>query len=97
MKSLESDYRQANYTSFLIHLTHYDNFRNRFRKILTNYFSAKRLFRQSVFYIPLRALGQSLGFHIYYDADTEIIVVNNPDMTTAVRNERLAEGKAYIK
>jgi len=48
-------------------------------------------------YIPLRALGQSLGFHIYYDADTEIIVVNNPDMTTAVRNERLAEGKAYIK
>ena len=48
-------------------------------------------------YIPLRALGQSLGFHIYYDADTEIIVVNNPDMTVAVRNERLAEGKAYIK
>ena len=48
-------------------------------------------------YIPLRAIGQALGFDIYYDSKTEIIVVNNPKMTAAVKNARLNEAKEYIK
>ena len=48
-------------------------------------------------YIPLRAISQALGFTVYYDAGTEIIVVNNPSMSTAIRNERIAEGKKVIK
>ena len=48
-------------------------------------------------YIPLRAISQALGFTVYYDAGTEIIVVNNPSMSTAIRNERIAEGKKTIK
>jgi len=48
-------------------------------------------------FIPLRAIGQALGFTIYYDAATEIIVVNNPGMSAAIRNERIAEGKKVIK
>ena len=48
-------------------------------------------------YIPLRAIGQALGFTIYYDAKTEIVVVNNPGMSTALRNTRIAEGKKFIK
>ena len=48
-------------------------------------------------YIPLRAIGQALGFTVYYDAATEIIVVNNPSMSIDVRNNRVAEGKKIIK
>ena len=48
-------------------------------------------------YIPLRAIGQALGFTIYYDSATEIIVVNNPSMSIGLRNERVAEGKRVIK
>ena len=48
-------------------------------------------------YIPLRAISQALGFTVYYDAGTEIIVVNNPSMSKAIRNERVAEGKRVIK
>ena len=48
-------------------------------------------------YIPVRAISQALGFQVYYEAGTEYIVVNNPKMTDAVRNERLAEAKKVIK
>ena len=48
-------------------------------------------------YIPLRAVGESLGFDVFYDSVTEIIVVHNPKMTEAVRTARLNEAKAYIK
>jgi len=48
-------------------------------------------------YIPLRAIGQALGFDIYYDSKTEIIVVNNPKMTSAIKTARLNEAKGYIK
>jgi len=48
-------------------------------------------------YIPLRAVGQALGFDVYYDSKTEIIVINNPKMTPEIQTERLNEAKAYIK
>jgi|GEM_PF-6767424 len=48
-------------------------------------------------YIPLRAIGQALGFDVYYEAGTEYIVVNNPKMTPAVRDARLAEARKVIK
>ena len=48
-------------------------------------------------FIPLRAIGQALGFDIYYEAGTEYIVVNNPKMTSAVKNARLSEAKKVIK
>jgi|GEM_PF-2206643 len=48
-------------------------------------------------YIPLRAIGQALGFDVYYEAGTEYIVVNNPKMTAAIKNERLAEAKKVIQ
>jgi len=48
-------------------------------------------------YIPLRAISQALGFDVYYEAGTEYIVVNNPKMTTAVKNARLSEAKSKIK
>ena len=48
-------------------------------------------------YLPLRAISQALGFDVFYQSGTEYIVVNNPKMTDAVRNERLAEAKKVIK
>ena len=48
-------------------------------------------------YVPLRAISQALGFDVFYEAGTEYIVVNNPKMTTAVKNARLAEAKSIIK
>ena len=48
-------------------------------------------------YIPLRAIGQALGFDIYYQAGTEYIVVSNPTMTPEIKNERLNEAKKVIK
>ena len=48
-------------------------------------------------YIPLRAIGQALGFDVYYESGTEYIVVNNPKMTPAVKAERLAEARKVIK
>jgi len=48
-------------------------------------------------YVPLRAIGQALGFDVYYEAGTEYIVVNNPKMSAAVKKERLAEAKKVIK
>ena len=47
-------------------------------------------------YIPLRAIGQALGFDIFYQSGTEYIVVNNPSMTEEIRNERLREAKKII-
>ena len=48
-------------------------------------------------YIPLRAIGQALGFQVYYEAGSEIIIVNTPQMTSAVKTERLNEARDYIK
>ena len=48
-------------------------------------------------YIPLRAISQALGFTVYYEANGEYIIVNNPEMSVGVRNERLTEAKGYIK
>ena len=47
-------------------------------------------------YIPLRAISQALGFTVYYDDATRIIIVNTPTMGKALREERLKEAKAYI-
>ena len=48
-------------------------------------------------YIPLRAISQALGFSVYYDDATQLVVVNNPAMNVALRTARLAEAKPYIK
>jgi len=48
-------------------------------------------------YIPLRAIGQALGFQVYYEGGSQIIVVNTPQMTPAVQSQRLDEARAYIK
>ena len=48
-------------------------------------------------YIPLRAIGEALGFDVYYDSNTKIIIVNNPLMTSAIKTARLNEAKDYIK
>ena len=48
-------------------------------------------------YLPLRAIGEALGFDVFYDSNTKIIVVNSPKMTPAIKTERLNEAKAYIK
>ncbi len=48
-------------------------------------------------FIPLRAVSQALGFSVYYQSGSEYVVVNNPAMTAAVRNDRLAEAKKLIK
>ncbi len=48
-------------------------------------------------FIPLRAIGQALGFNVYYDNDTEIVVISNPAPGSAVLQARLNEAKAYIK
>jgi len=48
-------------------------------------------------FIPLRAVSQALGFTVYYQQGTELIVVSNTKMSSAVRDARLADGKAYIK
>jgi len=48
-------------------------------------------------YIPLRAISQALGFTVYYDDATRIIIVNTPTMGKTLREERLKEAKAYIK
>ena len=53
--------------------------------------------RGSRTFIPLRAISQALGFTVYYQQGTELIVVSNTKMSSAVRDARLAEGKAYIK
>ena len=47
-------------------------------------------------FVPLRAIGQALGFNVYYQSGTEIIVISTSKPTTAVLNARLAEAKAYI-
>ena len=47
-------------------------------------------------FIPLRAIGQALGFQVYYHADTALIIVSNPKMSTSVRNARISAGRAYI-
>jgi len=66
-------------------------------KIITLDVAAQKLKGKT--YIPLRAIGQALGFDVYYkqDGSAEYVVVNNPKMTAAVKNERLAEGKKVIK
>ncbi len=47
-------------------------------------------------YIPLRAIGQALGFTVYYDSKIEVIVVNSLSMSASIRNDRIAEGKKLI-
>jgi len=48
-------------------------------------------------YIPLRAIGQALGFDIYYDSKTEIIIVSGIKMSVSTKTTLLNEAKAYIK
>ena len=48
-------------------------------------------------YIPLRAIGQALGFHVYYQSGTEYIIINTPKMSSEIQKARLDEAKAYIK
>ncbi len=47
-------------------------------------------------YIPLRAIAQALGFQVYYDATSKVIVVNNPNISTTIRNNLITEAKGYI-
>jgi len=46
--------------------------------------------------IPLRAIAESLGFDVYYASNSAVIVVSSCSMTTAVREARVKDGKAYI-
>ncbi len=48
-------------------------------------------------FVPLRAIGQALGFHVYYEGSTEIIVVSSPAPSSSVLQSRLSEARAYIK
>ena len=64
-------------------------------KIITLDVAAQKVHGKT--YIPLRAIGQALGFDVYYEAGTEYIVVNNPKMSTEIKKERLAEAKKVIK
>lgn len=48
-------------------------------------------------FIPLRAIGEALDFHVHYEAKGEYIIVNNPAMNTSLRNARLIEARKYIK
>lgn len=48
-------------------------------------------------YIPLRAISEALGFDVFYQSGTEYIVVNNPKMSSSIRNGRLAEAKKTWK
>ncbi len=47
-------------------------------------------------YIPLRAVGEELGFHVHYDNTGKYIIVSNPKMSSAVINARIAEAKKYF-
>jgi len=47
-------------------------------------------------FIPLRAIGEALGFDVYYEAKEEYILVANPKMDAATRNARLEEARKYI-
>lgn len=49
-------------------------------------------------YVPLRAIGQSLGFGVYYDNATRIILVSKPAQPNALMIEKLLPAaKSYIK
>ena len=50
-------------------------------------------------FLPLRAIGEALGFDVYYEkvGSAEYVIVSNPKMTSALRKERLNEAKGYIK
>ena len=48
-------------------------------------------------FIPLRAIGQALGFQVYYDDATKIIIVSNPKMTATIKKNRIDEAKKKIR
>ena len=50
-------------------------------------------------YLPLRAIGEALGFDVYYKANgsTEYVVVSSAKMTAAVKTARLAEANSKLK
>ncbi len=48
-------------------------------------------------YIPLRAIGEALGFQIYYDNASQIILASYPKMSAAEKTALLNEAKGYIK
>lgn len=50
-------------------------------------------------YLPLRAVGEALGFDVKYQVISggEYIVVGNPKMSSAVLSARLKEAQAFIK
>ena len=50
-------------------------------------------------FLPLRAIGQALGFDVYYkkDGSAEYVVVNNPKMSASVKSARIAEAKSKLK
>ncbi len=48
-------------------------------------------------YCPLRAIGKELGFHIYFQNGTRLIVVNTPEMTKTMIADRLQSGIQLIK
>jgi len=47
-------------------------------------------------FVPLRALGEALGFGIFYDNASRIIIVSNPPMPSSVRKTKLNEGKTFF-
>ena len=50
-------------------------------------------------YLPLRAVGQAMGFDVYYKKDgaAEYVVVNDPKMSAGVKSARIAEAKSQLK
>jgi len=50
-------------------------------------------------YLPLRAIGQALGFDVYYEksGSAEYVVVNSPKMNAGIRSARIAEAKNKLK
>lgn len=47
-------------------------------------------------YIPLRAIGNALGFQVHYENGTEYIIVSNPSMSSSLLKARLQEAKKYF-
>jgi len=47
-------------------------------------------------YIPLRAIGQALGFDVYYDSGQKFVIIRNVKMTEAERKNYINEAKKYF-
>ncbi len=48
-------------------------------------------------YLPVRAISESLGFHVYYESSTKHIIVNSPKMNNSVLNTRLIEAMQFVR